>query len=101
MANIKVSITDLAKIKLKKITEFILIHHTSKEVKKLEKKIRETKRLLEKGNVNFKYSSEFNVYKVVIHKYSTMYYQKIDEENTHIIYFWDNRMNDEFNPFEK
>lgn len=101
MAKISVRPTIEAKESLKMIKEYILHHHTNKEYKKLLKKIAEHKKLLEVGNVNYKYSSKYDVYKIVIHKYSSMYYRKIDKNNTHIIFFRDNRMNNENNLFEE
>lgn len=101
MSKIKVSYTKTAKLTLEEIKEFILLHHTSKEVRKLQNKINEVKSTLEKGNVNYKYFKNQEVYKVVVHKYSSMYYKRVDEENIHIIFFRDNRMDNENNLFEE
>lgn len=101
MGKIAVRTTPKSKESLMKIKGYILQHHTQKEYRSLLKKIKETVNLLEKGNVSFMYSPSKDIYKVLVHKYCTMYYRKVNEEMIHIILFRDNRMDHRKNPFDE
>ena len=87
----KVYVTPDAKDSLKNIKEYILEKFTYKEYSKLVKEIDKIVKLIQKGNLKFKYSSKTEIQKVVLHKNSSMYY-RIKNDTIEILFFWNNRM---------
>lgn len=95
----KVNSTDEAKASLLDIKEFLLSKFTLKEYQKLTDKIKKVTKLIQNGNVSFKYSEKTDTYKVILHKNSSMYY-RIKNDTLIILMIWDNRMMKEKNKYE-
>lgn len=89
---IKVIITPAGEQSLKKVKRFILEKFTQREYDKLLKEVERITNQLRIGNVDYNYSKNKDIYKVVLHKRCTMYYKKVSKNQTNVVYFLDNRM---------
>lgn len=70
--------------------DYLKLNFSDKEVKRLLRKIDDTIELIQINPDMFLKSDSSNIYKVVILKYNTMYYQVINE-NIEILSFFPNR----------
>ena len=82
--------TPNSKRELEKTIEYLEQNFTEKEIKKLAQKIESITELISQNPNIFPKSENKNIYKVVILKFNTMYYQ-IKKNNIEIISFFSNR----------
>lgn len=82
--------TPNSKKELKKTIEYLEQNFSDKEIKKLAQKIENIIELISQNPYIFPKSDNLDVYKVVILKFNTMYYQ-VKNENVEILSFFSNR----------
>jgi plasmid stabilization system protein ParE len=84
--------TDHALKELSETYHYLEIHFTQKELKKLSIEIEKTLKLISKTPDLFPLSEYKNIHRVVILKYNSMYYRKINR-TVEILSFFSNRKN--------
>ena len=76
-----------------KITDYLLIEWTLKEVQKFIEQVEEVTSILEKGNVDFRKNRFRTLHVAVISSRVSIFYRIHSKGKVEIIRIWDNRQN--------
>jgi plasmid stabilization system protein ParE len=81
------------------VIDFILVKWTGKEVKKFTSATQKTVIQIAKTPEMFVSSEHKHIRKAVITKHNSLYYQ-VKKDSIHLLIFWDNRKNPEYNIYK-